>query len=321
MIAIRALLALATALVGAAASAKEFTSSDIYAADYPTVMAVAHLDSLIRERTQGRHSIRRLGAGDLDSENLTVREVRSGKLDLARVNLAVFHSAVPSTVVPSLPFLFKSTAHMKRVLDGPIGDAILADLESEGVIGLCFYDTGFRSYGATRPIRAVGDMKGLKVRAQAADTWAIMLRTMGAEPVVMPISRISASLKAGVIDAVEGTLSTDAAVGIFDVAKFFSLTEHSMAPGVLVFSKHVWDELSREDQAIIRAAAKESVPYMRGVWDGYQISARVLIEKSGGQIIDEVDRASFAAVLLPLYPRLVPNARLQDLVRRIKSMD
>ena len=90
MISIRALLALATALVGTAANAKEFTSSDIYAADYPTVMAVAHLDSLIRERTQGRHSIRRLGASDLDSENLTVREVRSGKLDLARVNLAVF---------------------------------------------------------------------------------------------------------------------------------------------------------------------------------------------------------------------------------------
>ena len=210
---------------------------------------------------------------------------------------------------------------MKLVLDGPIGDEILADLESEGAIGLCFYDTGFRSYGATRPIRTVGDMKGLKVRAQAADTWAIMLRAMGAEPVVMPISRISASLRAGVIDAVEGTLSTDAASRIFDVAKFFSLTEHSMAPGVLVFSKQVWDELSKEDQAIIRAAAKESVPYMRRVWDGYQISARMLIEKSGGQIIDDVDRASFADVLLPLYPGLVPSPQLQDLVKRIKSMD
>jgi TRAP-type C4-dicarboxylate transport system substrate-binding protein len=90
---------------------------------------------------------------------------------------------------------------------------------------------------------------------------------------------------------------------------------------VLVFSKQVWDELSQEDQAIIRAAAKESVPYMRRVWDGYQISARMLIEKSGGQIIDDVDRASFADVLLPLYPRLVPSPQLQDLVKRSKSMD
>lgn len=115
----------------------------------------------------------------------------------------------------------------------------------------------------------------------------------------MPHSRIGPSLRAGVIDAVEGTLSTYATSHIYEVARFYSLSEHSMAPGVLVFSRQVWDQLSREDQAIIRAAAKDSVPYMRTLWDEYETLARGLIERSGAQIIRDVDVASFAQILLP----------------------
>lgn len=164
-------------------------------------------------------------------------------------------------------------------------------------------------------------MKGLKVRVQQSDVWAAMVRALGAVPISLPNDRIHLSLRAGLVDAVESTLSTYVASHHYEAAKFYSLTRHSMAPGVLIFSKKVWDGLSRDDQTIIRAAAKESVPHMRKLWDEYEVSARKVVEASGAQIISDVDRQSFSDVLMPLYPMLVTDARLQDMVKRLRAAD
>lgn len=318
MFPIRTIIALA-ALAGSAAHGKTLRSSDIYAADYPTVQAVAHMDKLVRERTGGRHGIERLGQGDPDSENYTIAELKNGKIDMARVNLAVFGAA--SAAVPSLPYVFRSTPHMRRVLDGPIGDEILADLESQGVIALCIYDMGARSYGATKPIRNVGDMKGLKVPVQKADGWAALVRVMLAEPVTMPLARRQLALRTGAIDAAENTWPAYVAARHHEVARFYSLTEHSMSPGVLVFSKPVWDKLDKDDQRIIRAAARESVTYLRRVWDDREVEARLTAEAGGAEVIVDVDQKSFADVLTPHYPALLPDRRVLDLVKRIQATD
>jgi tripartite ATP-independent transporter DctP family solute receptor len=320
MFPIRVLIVLAV-LAGSAAHGKSLRSSDIYPADYPTVQAVAHMDKLVRERTGDRHSIELLGQNDHDSENYTIAELQNGTLDMARVNLAVFDHLVASAVVPSLPYLFKSTADMRRVLDGPIGDKILADMEIHGIIGLCFYDMGSRSYGATKPIRNVADMKGLKVRVQQSDILATMVREMEAEPATMSAARTYRALQAGVIDAAESTLSGYVTSRHYEVAPFYSLTEHSMAPGVLVFSKRTWDELSKDDQRIIRAAARDSVPYMRKAWEEHETSARLTAEAGGAQFVTDVDKKSFADALAPLYPVLVTDRKLQDVVKRIQSAD
>ena len=201
-LAITIILAVAFTAATAAAQPREFRSSDTHSIDYPTVQAVAHIDRLIRDLTGGRLGIQTMGHDDQDSENYTIAELRNGTLDMARINLAALNNSVPSTVVLSLPFLFKSKPQMRRVLDGPIGDEILADLERQGLIGLCFYDTGARSYySSNKPIRNVRDMKNLKVRVQAADKSAEMIRAMGAEPVPLPFDRIREALEAGVIDA------------------------------------------------------------------------------------------------------------------------
>ena len=118
------------------ADAREFRSSDVYPFDYPTVQAVVQVDKLMRERSGGKLGITVLGYDDRDSENYTAAQVRNGQLDMARVNLAVLNNLVPSTAIFALPYLFKSKEHARRILDGPIGEEILADLESHGLIGL-----------------------------------------------------------------------------------------------------------------------------------------------------------------------------------------
>ncbi len=280
------------------------------------------MSALLRQRTGGRYGVD-VEHGDKDSENFTIAQVRTGTLDMARVNLAVFNSFIPSTVVPSLPFLFRSTEHMRRVLDGPIGDQILASMEAEGFIGLCFYDMGARSfYSRKGPIHSVEDMKGLAVRVQPSDISVETIKAMGARPVAMPFDRVAAGLKAGLIDASENSWPAYVAAGHDRVARYYSLTEHSMMPGVLVFSRRVWSELSPDDRRRpFDAAAKESVSFMRGKLDAYEVSARLKAENSGSQVIDGVNRKSFAAVLVPLYPTLVPDPRLWAMIRQVQADD
>lgn len=318
----RVLLAAAFAFSGSAAEAREFRSSDVLALDSPTVQAVAYMDKLVRERTGSRLSISMLGQDDAESENLTVGQVRNGTLDMARINLAVFNGAVPSTVVLSLPYLFKSTAHMRRVLDGPVGDRILADLESQGLVGLCFYDTGARSfYSSTKPIRTAADMKGMKVRVQQGDIAAAMVRALGATAMPMSYQKGYDALKVGLVDAAVNNMQFYVSSGHFKVAKYYSSTEHSMAPSVLVFSREVWNTLSVDDRAAMRTAAKESVPYMRKLWDVSEASMRKLAEANGARITGDVDTKSFADTLLPLHTVLVTDARLRETIATIQATD
>lgn len=302
------------------ADAREFRSSDIYPFDYPTVQGVAQVDKLMRERSGGSLGITVLGHDDRDSENYTAAQVRTGQLDMARINLAVLNNLSPSTVVLSLPYLFKSKEHARRTLDGPIGQEILAGLEAQGLVGLCFYDGGPRHmYSNKKPIRTPADMYGLRVRVQQADTWAGMFRAIGANPIAVPTDRVYLHLQSGLIDAAEHNWPSYISQRHHQVAPYFSMTGHSMSPTVLVFSKRIWDTLKPDEQAIIRSSAKDSVPHMRRLWDDYETAGRRAVEAARGVIATDVDRRAFADRLVPLYPTIVENDRLLSLVRRIQA--
>jgi len=297
------------------ADAREFRSSDIYPSNYPTVQGIVQMDRLLRERSEGRHGITVLG--DRDD---TVTQVRNGTIDMARVNLTALSDVVPMAAIPALPYLFKSPAHARRVFDGPIGDEILASLEAQGLIGLCLYDGGPRNfYSSKRAIRTPADVKGMKVRVQRPDIWGAMMRVLGAEPIVVPADRVSRALQSGVVDAAEQNWPSYVSSRQYNVARYFSLTEHSMGPGVVIFSKRVWDTLSADDQALIRGAARDSVTHMRRLWDDQGTANRKTVEAAGGEIITDVDKAAFANALLPVYPSIVEDAGLRALVRRIRN--
>jgi tripartite ATP-independent transporter DctP family solute receptor len=316
----RVLGLLLAAFAALPADAREFRSSDIYPFDYPTVQAVVQVDKLMRERSGGKLGITVLGYDDRDSENYTAAQVRTGQLDMARINLSVLNSLAPSTAIFGLPYLFKSKEHARRVLDGPIGEEILADLESHGLVGLCFYDSGPRHFYSTkRAIRTPDDLKGMKVRVQQSDIWTNIIRALGAEPVVAPTDRIYLKLQSGVIDASEHNWASYVTLRHYHVAPYLSLTEHSMMPAVLVFSKRVWDTLSAGEQTIIRNAARDSVPIMRRLWDDYEVTAEQTAEKAGAKIVRDVDRKAFADRLVPLYASVIDDARLRSMVRRIQA--
>jgi tripartite ATP-independent transporter DctP family solute receptor len=320
----RAFRALGAATLLAAMSggvgAKEFRSADVHPADYPTVRAVEYLGKLVEERSGAKFSVKVFGQSQLGSEKDTVEQTKLGALDMVRVNTAAFNNIAPETVIPALPFIFKSTEHMRQVLDGPVGDDILKSLEPQGFIGLAFYDSGARSFYLTKKsIKTPADMKGLKVRVQQSDMWVAMMQALGANPTPMPYAEVYTALKTGVVDGAENNWPSYESSKHFEVAKFYSLTEHSMAPEVLVFSKVVWDTLPKDQQDIIRKAAKDSVPYMRKLWDEREAASRKVVEAGGVQVVKDVDRQAFSDAMKPVYEKFAATPALQSLVKRISE--
>jgi len=167
-------------------------------------------------------------------------------------------------------------------------------------------------------VRSFADMKGLKVRVQQSDLWVSMLEAMGANATPMPMGEVYTGLKTGLIDAAENNYPTYESARAFEVAKYYSKTEHSMAPEMLLFSKRVWDKLTPQEQGWIRQAAKESVPYMRKQWEAREIKSLATVKAGGAEII-EVDKAPFQAAMKPVYDKFITDAKLKDLVKRVQD--
>lgn len=301
------------------ASAKELRSADVYAAEHPTVMAVDFLGKLIADRTSGRHKVASLGEESKNSEVFTIAAVRNGTLDMARVNVASLSNLVPAAIVPALPYIFKSTAHMRGVLDGPIGEELLTELDRLGLVGLCFYDTGARSFYGSRPIRKVSDLAGLRTRVPQSGPWVSLFQSMGVKTMPMPYGQVHSGLKNGSIELAENNWPSFVASRHYEVAKYFSMTRHSMTPGIVIVSKQTWDTISAQDQATIRAAAKESVRYIRKLWDENELTASKVSKALKVEIVSDVDQASFANAVAPVSERLIANPKAQDLMMRIKA--
>ncbi|SKA34085.1 tripartite ATP-independent transporter solute receptor, DctP family [Enhydrobacter aerosaccus] len=313
-----ALIAAATLQWSASAEAKDLRSADVYAADHPTVQAVAYLGERLQERTRGRQSIRTLGADNRGSELFTIASVRNGTLDMARVNLASLSNLMPEAIVPALPALFRSTDHMQHVLDGPVGQDLLAALDRFDLVGLCFYPTGARSYYGSKPIRKASDLAGLKVRVPQAGLWVSLMKVPGMVAIPMPYEQIALGLQTGAIDLAENNWPAFVASRHYETAKYFSLTQHTATPSVLIFSKRTWAELSDGDKAALRATARESVGVFRRLWDEQEAQRDSIARVTGVELVSDIDRDSFVKAAVPIYDKEASTPALQDMIRRIR---
>ncbi len=296
------------------------TSADTHVNGYPTVEAVRYFGQLLEQRTDGRLRLRIYAGGQLGNERDTLEITTFGGLDFNRVNLAPLNSIEPLTIVAALPFIFETTEHMRQVIDGDIGEEILSSLEPHGLIGLCFYDSGARSFYNTRgPINRPEDMRGLKLRVPGSDLYIDMVRSLGADAVPMPLDEVYQSLAQGVIDGAENNWPSFESGRHFEVARYYSLTRHLLAPEVFVMSKTSWDALSASDQAIVKQAARDSVPHMRELWDT-QVEKSMEIVLGSGVEVNEVDSAPFAEAMTGMWDASLTTPQQRSLVDQIMSL-
>ncbi|GFK95853.1 Solute-binding protein [Fundidesulfovibrio magnetotacticus] len=295
-------------------------SADTHPEDYPTVQAVKAMAKTLEEQSKGRITMKVFPGRQLGEEKDTIEQTIAGAIDVNRVNMAPLNSVAPPTAIPGLPFIFRSVEHMHKVMDGPIGDQILDSLEPYGLIGLCFYDSGARSfYNSKKPINTPEDMKGMKIRVQNSDLFVSMVAALGANATPMEFGQVYEALSTGVIDGAENNWPSYESTRHFEVAKFYSLDEHSMSPEVLVVSKVTWNKLSKEDQALLRKAARESVPVMRKLWAEREDKARKVVEAAGSKI-NTVNKEPFIKAMAPLYDKFANTPQLKDLVTKIQAV-
>jgi len=317
-----AAVALAAALVAAGpAGAREFRAADIQEDNYPTVQALRVLDQLVTQRTEKRHSIRVFHSRQLGEESQTIEQTRVGAIDINRINVGAIGDVAPVLNVLALPFLFRSVDHLYKVIDGPIGDEILTAVEPYGFIGLAFYDSGARSiYTARRPVRAMEDFRGQRIRIQQSDLMSKMIKMLGGMPITLPYGQIGTALTANLVDGAENNWPSYVSAGHYKQAPFYAVTEHTMGPEIVIMSRRAWDELTDEDRAIFRAAARDSSRYMREQWLSWEERSRKQATSSGVTVIDSIDRKTFVAATAPLRDEMRKDSRFAPLIKRIEAV-
>jgi tripartite ATP-independent transporter DctP family solute receptor len=314
--------ALSLSAAPATAVAREFRAADTQAEDYPTVQALRFMSSVIAERSGGRDQIRVFHSRQLGEEKETIEQTRVGAIDLNRTNVALIGNFVPAMNVLAMPFLFRSIEHLQKVLDGPIGSEILNSFEPYGFVGLAFYDSGARSiYNSVRPIRTVADMKGLRLRVQQSELMSDMIRALGAEPVELPYGQVITGLATKLIDGAENNWPSFVTTDHYKFAGYYTLTEHTMSPEVLVMSKKAWESLSAEERNLFRDAAQQSNLFMREIWKDLEQRSRQRAEAAGVALVTDFDRKPFEAAMAGIYAKAQRNPIAAKLIERIRKVE
>ena len=300
-------------------AARDFRAADNQPADYPTSQAMRFMGEQISKATNGKYNIKVYANSTLGSGKDTAEQVKIGALEMARVSTSEFHGIVPESVVPSFPFLFRNVEHFRRSMYGEPGDDILGAFDKYGYVGLCMYEGGTRSMYGKKAIHSVADMKGMKVRVQPSDLWVAVIAAMGATPTPIPFAEVYSALKVNLVDAAENSYPSYETMKHFESAPVYSETEHVMAPDIVVFSKKIWLTLSKEEQDIIRKAAKDSVPYFTKLWIEKEQAAKKAVIAGGAKIVDakDIDHKSFVDAVKPVWDKFAATPEQKTLLQKI----
>src|SRR5690606_26188239 len=263
------------------------TATDVHVSDYPTVQAMRWIGETLERETAGRLRIRLYHSGQLGREAEAIDMARFGAIDFARVYSGALNNAFPLTRALCLPYVFDAVAHMRRAMDGEVGQTVLDGFGTRDLVGLAIYDSGARCfYNARRPIRTPADLDGMKIRVPVSDIFIRMLRLFGANATPLSLGEVYSGMETHMIDGAENNIRSFHSSRHFEAARYWSQSEHSYAPDVLLLSRRTWDALSPADRELVRETARRSVAVMRKAWDASEAAARAEVLASGVEAND-----------------------------------
>ncbi len=312
----------AAAAVGgvSAVSAMEIKSSDVHPMGYPTTEAIKYMGDLLSDWTSGRMKVQIFHSMQLGGEKEALEQVQVGALEMTRVSVGVVGPIVEEFNAFNLPYFFRSTEHMHKVVDGEIGTELLNKLEQGGLIGLGYMDAGSRSfYNSKRPIRTMEDLNGLKIRVMQNPIFVEMVNAMGGNGLSVAFNELYTAMQTGVVDGAENNPPTYNSHKHYEIAGHYTLTEHLMVPEIFVFSKKVWDELSPLDQQLIRKAAALAVEKERELWAAREEKALNALEAAGINVIRDVDKGPFIQATAPVRNKF--GAKYAELIKRAQAVE
>jgi tripartite ATP-independent transporter DctP family solute receptor len=298
-------------------------ASDVHPLGYPTVEAVVRMGKKLDAATNGRLTIQMFPSMQLGGEKEMIEQAQLGALQIARISVGAVGPVVDDVNVFNMPFVFRNAKHMEKVIDGEIGDELLAKISSTertGLIALCWMNAGSRNvYNNKRPIRTMADLKGLKVRMMGNPLFVDTMNALGGNGVALGFDQVFSSMQTGVVDGAENNPPSFVAQNHNQVAKYFTMTEHLIIPELLVFSRISWQKLTPDDQALVRKLAKEAQREQRVLWYEAENAAIEKMKASGTEIITDIDKKPFQEAVKPVWDKY--GAKYAAMVKRIEAIN
>ncbi|WP_110290791.1 TRAP transporter substrate-binding protein [Lachnotalea glycerini] len=263
-----------------------FTYAENQPENYPTTLGGHKFAELVEERTNGRIKIMVQAEGILGDEKAVIQQMQFGGIDFTRASLSTLSESNPKLNVLQMPYLYQDSKHMWKVLEGEIGDEFLNSFAGSDLVALSWYDAGARNfYNTKRPIKSLEDMSGLRIRVQESDLMIDMVEALGAVAVPIVYDDVYSALETDVIDGAENNWPSYEIKSHYEVAKYYTVDEHTRVPEVQLCAKSTWDKLSTEDQEIISECAKESALYERALWIEREKQSQKIISENGVEVV------------------------------------
>jgi tripartite ATP-independent transporter DctP family solute receptor len=305
--------------LGRAQDKMVWKASDVHPLGYPTVEAIQRMGKKLETSTNGRISIQMFPSMQLGGEKEMIEQAQVGALQIARISVGAMGPVVDDLNVFNMPFIFRDEAHMRKVIDGPIGQDLLdrvSNAPTSRLIVLGWMDAGTRNVYCDRPITKPADLKGMKIRTMGNPIFVETMNAMGGNGVAMGFNELYQAMQTGVVDGAENNEPTVLAQNHYQVKKVYSLTGHLIIPEIFVFSKRTWETLSKDDQAMLRKVSREAQMEQRQLWDAMVRDAETKLKGFGVQFV-KADKEAFYKATQPIRDKY--GAKYGALLKRIEQ--
>jgi C4-dicarboxylate-binding protein DctP len=321
----RPLLAILLALSAPAAARADrpelvIRFSHVVAVDTPKGQAAELFRRRVAELTRGRVRVDVFPNGTGYKDHEEIQALLLGAVDLLAPSLSKFGQlGVKEFEAFDLPFLFEDEAALRRVTDGPPGRALLRKLEQKGIVGLAFWDSGFKSFSANRPLHRPEDFKGLRMRIQASGVIDAQMRALGALPQVLPFPEVYRALEAGVVDGTENPVSNFYTQGMHRVQKHLTLTHHGYLGYAVIANRRFWDALPADVRRALSQALEEATGLANRLSREKEAADLEAVRRAGTTVVHvptREERQAFVRALRPVH-RAMEERLGRDFLRSI----
>jgi tripartite ATP-independent transporter DctP family solute receptor len=295
-------------------------AADVHPAGYPNVVAIEHMGKKIEAATNGRIKFQMYPGAVLGGEKEMIEQTQVGAINILRTSLGPLGPVVPEVNVFNMPFVFRNEAHMRAVIDGPIGQEILDKITASpaNLVALGWMDGGSRSLYTKTPVRKIEDLKGQKIRMMGNPLFVDTMNAMGGNGISMGYGEVFSALQTGVVDGAENNPPTMFTANHYQAgAKYYTQTQHLIIPEIFVMSKVTWDKLSKADQALFRKYSREAQMEQRVLWDKSVAEYTKKLKAAGVEFI-QIDTKPFYDATAPVRAKY--GAQFTGLMKRIEAV-
>lgn len=260
------ILALALPLAAQAADTIVIKFSHVVTPNTPKGKAAEKFKQLAEARTQGRVKVEVYPNSQLSKDREEIEALQLGAVQMLAPSLSKFGPiGAREFEVFDLPYIFPNKATLYRVTDGPLGKELFGKLEAKGILGLAYWDNGFKQMSANKPLRQPADFKGLKLRIQSSKVLERQMKALGANPQVMAFSEVYTGLQQGVVDGTENPMSNFYTQKMHEVQKHLTISDHGYLGYAVIVNKKFWEGLPADIRAVLEKAMQETTAYERDI--------------------------------------------------------